>query len=291
MSSISSFDFSDDLSCICSRIVVGLDTVRIGFEPPYDSWQKASRLKEHAYRWFSQRHEWWKIDKATGLRKFHGGPKSFIQGWFGMEVSLPRLCNGNNSSLDCDVAAAFDGLSAEVDADLSYRRWDGSPWTPPSWQDWSVNRVDITCDVTFVDPAYTTVVIDGFRGAKVQRWTHFLEHAHGVKFMSKAKRVSISVYDKFEKTRRDVEDGVAEASQLDEDRGKLRFTFCINDKGNKTHLDRYEMRSVSGLENQHEWVHAIHDQLMKVRPQESVDVLVTAVDSMIEEHGITWTTN
>ncbi len=290
MSNSISFDVPEDQSCNYSRVVVGIDTVRVGFEPPYDSWKKASRLKQRSYRWFSQRREWWRIVKKTGLRLFHGSPKDFIHGWFGAEVSLPRLCNGNNSSLEYSVADAFDVLQADVDADLPYEKWDGSIWTPPPWQDWSVNRVDITCDIIFHDSNQVTKVIDGFRGGKVQRWTHRLEHTNGVKFMSRAKRVSISVYDKGKKTEYDIEQGVADVSQLDEDRNKLRFTFSINDRGNKTHLKRYDMRLASGLINQNQWIHAIHDQLMKVRPLEAADPLIEVLESVIEAKEITWTT-
>jgi hypothetical protein len=284
------FDVPEDHSCKFSKVVIGLDTIRIGFEPPYESWRRASRLKQRKYRWWSQRKEWWRTFKKTGLRLFHGGPKHFIHGWFGAEVALPRICHGNNSSLEFDVAHALSKLHAEVDADLTFEQWDGSIWTPSPWQDWSVNRVDITCDIVFHDASEVTKVIDGFRGAKVQRWLPCMEHAHGVKITSPAKRIFISVYDKFQKSMYDIEQGAVDVGQLDEDRNKLRFTFCINDRGNKAHLDKYEMRSASGLINQNQWVHGIHDQLMKVRPLTAAEPLIEIIGMVIKEKQITWTT-
>ena len=71
---------------------------------------------------------------------------------------------------------------------------------------------------------------------------------------------------------------------------KLRFTLSINDRGNKTRLTRYQMGSASGLMNQHQWVDAIHDQLLKVRPVTAAKPLIEAVDAVIAAKKITWTT-
>ena len=173
------FDFSKENPCLKCRLVVGIDTVRIGFVPPSMSWELSNRLKTNGWRFFEDRYSWNKSCPSTGLRMFH------LPWWVGAEVSLPRLVHGHNSDLVIPVRAAFDSIKTQVDDDLAL-----GAWLSPDIEDWYVNRVDVTADFCFGQADLVSKTLAGLQNARMVYRPRRYNQPHGVKWTTRAGRVS-----------------------------------------------------------------------------------------------------
>jgi len=99
-----------------------------------------------------------------------------------------------------------------------------------------------------------TKTLAGLQHVKMVYRPRRFNQPHGVKWTTKAGRVSVSAYDKFEKDHRSM------------DEGKLRLTVSIGGDPNKRQLKEYGMKTVGGLldNDGRKWLGVIQDEVHKM---------------------------
>lgn len=258
------FDYSPSNPSSKTRLEVGLDTIRIGFVPPSMSWEMRNRLKSKGWRYYSK-NDSWNRKYASGLRVWHS------EWWVGAEVSLPRMLAAHNSGMSYDHVAALAKLKKLIDDDISL-----ASWKSPGWDDWYVNRVDVTGDFIFKDGKQVQQVLDGLKKAKMIYRPKKYVQSGGVKWSSKAGRLACSAYDKYAKDLRAV------------DKGKLRLSVIIAEDSNKRMLRRYGIKMVGGLVDDGglTWLRIVGDEVAKIRLKSGVSLLRVVVKKAREAYGV-----
>ena len=249
------------------RLEIGLDTIRIGFWPWAASWDHRSRLKKAGWKYRSDWKCWWKHHPDSGMRWRHW------RKWIDVEVSLPRIIGPNNSSLDYDPWQALAIIRQELDADIRLELTN-SVFQAPDWDEWCVSRTDITVDFIFEKASLVGDIITNIRKAKMNYRPHRWSNPHSVKWASQAHKMAGSIYDKFEKDGR----------QLDE--GKLRMSVIINERRNKPHLREYGMQRVPGLfdGDDGKFLAILVAEIKRVRPKGAASTLRYLLEKATEAY-------
>jgi len=134
----------------------------------------------------------------------------------------------------------------------------------------------VTADFTFEDASQVPHVLGSLKKAKMVYRPKKYVQSGGVKWSSKAGRLSCSVYDKYAKDERDV------------DEGKLRLSVIIAEDSNKRMLKRYAMKMVSGLisDGGLTWLRIIGDEVLKIRTKIGVGLLRLVVEKARKSYGV-----
>jgi hypothetical protein len=263
------FDYKHPDPELCTRLEVGLYTIRVGFTSPSMSWELRNRLTAKGWRYYANKDTWNKHHADSGLRLWHS------PWWIGAEFSLPRLLPPhNNSGLDYDHAAALKQLKKLLDNDIGLGRWKS-----PAWDRWLVNRLDVTGDFIFKDKGQVKRVLRALKQETTTMLYRPVKHVQkgGVKWTTRGsgKKLTCSAYDKYAK------------DHLKENEGKLRFTVGIEQRS-KSMLKKYGMTEVSGLmaDGGLPWLLVVRDEVKKIRPTERAKMLRLVVNEACGAHEL-----
>ena len=261
------FFHNPDSNLNCS-ICIGIDTIRVGFFAWEQSWISGNRLKDKGWRFRRDWPCWTKHFKNSGMRWRHW------EGWIDVEVSLPRVLVPNNSNLDYDPWAALTIIRNEMDKDIRLDL-DNSVFCTPDWRNWKVGRADITADFMFGSSGYARRVVESAKNATMIHRPRKWSRRGSVKWASKANNLQVSIYDKYAKDGRR------------EDKGKVRFTVCFNERGNKRHLRKYGFHVVRGLidEESASYLDVVKSEFMLLRPYVAVGGLKSVVSKLSESEN------
>lgn len=238
-----------------------MDTVRIGFFAWQASWNHRTRLKQKGWHYRSDWGCWAKRHDDNGMRWRHW------RQWIDVEVSLPRVTGPNNSSLVYDPWAALEKIREQLDSDIKLEL-DNSVFRSPDWDEWCVSRADITADITFEQTSEVDLIMKVLPTANMSHRPHRWAKPHSVKWSSKNYRAACCIYDKYEKDKREL------------DEGKVRITIIFNEKRNKPHLHKHGMRRVTGLFDGDEgkFLGILVAEVKRIRPKHKVTTLRYLLD-------------
>jgi hypothetical protein len=239
----------------------------MGFVPPSMSWELRNRLKKHGWKYRSKVIRPYFVKRATDsdLEVRH------YDWWVGVNVTLPKMLADHNSSMDYDHAKSLAMIRSFIDRDIAL-----GDWASPPWEEWFVNRVDVTADFTFEDPTKVRSLLAVLKNARMINRTRHTDAEHGVKWSSVGWRVACSVYDKFSKDQREV------------DRGKLRFTVSFTDQKQKDHVRRHGIKMVDGLlrDGGRGWLSIVCFELKKIRSKGNIGILALVAGRAAEAYGV-----
>jgi len=252
------------------QLEIGLDTIRFGYFPHPISWHQGQRFKDRGWQFIPAKKStkgkppspatWRKKHSKSGIVLSHTGPFDGFPGWVSVEGSLARMLQANNSSMNYDPEVAFAALKQWVDQEVLLEM-KGFTRVSPEWSSWYVNRADVTGDFIFDRIENVEEIFNQLKGVTMPNRPRKFSKESGLKWTSKSNRIALSVYDKFEK------------DPLSINRGKLRVTIIFQDKNEKKHLGKYNMKSVKGLMVRAKWLKVLRDEVFKLRPPQRVAVL------------------